>query len=203
MCIKNDALNCGKVASCEVNFRSLLLREHNAAKGNFFCMENPLFGIFFTMEDKALVTPLFAAERGGSLTELAAAGFENATNFFLRDGYTHGTAAVRRGSDVCLSECGDVTELSGKPSVDSGDEPFIRVSAAMVAQRFGCGSGGTVRRRVHDSGISFSNECAVACSKSVTDWFDCLWMEPEYAKKNRNVCVAQHGAGGSCDGVER
>ena len=81
------------------------------------------------MEEIVLLTLLFAAERGGSLTELAAAATENATNFFLAGRYTHGTtAAMRRGSVVSLSESCDDTEFSGRFLTDFGDKPFIRLS---------------------------------------------------------------------------
>ena len=104
---KNERGNCGKGASYEINFLSHLRYEQDAEEASVFCIENKALSSLSPMGDKVLVTPCFAAERGGSLTELAAGEAENATNFFPRGRYTHGTAVMRRGSVARLSVCCD------------------------------------------------------------------------------------------------
>ena len=167
-------------------------------------MENPLFGCMDTIRGKALVKLIFAAERGGSLTELAAAGFENATNFFSCGGYTHGTAAaIRRGSVVWISESCDVTELSGGFPADLGDKPFIRLSAGMVAKCIGSCVGRIVQRRVHDTGISFFYEYFLAFGKSDGDECGCFWCEYWCGAEIRDLYPADHGVGRCGDGIWR
>ena len=106
-----------------------------------------------------MLTLLFAAETGGSLTELAAVQTDDATDFSFGGRYTHGTtAAMRRGSVVSLSESCDDTEFSGGFLTDFGDKPFIRFSAGLGTQRFGSGGGRTVWRAMHDTGLSLHDE---------------------------------------------
>ncbi len=150
------------------------------------------------------MTLLFAAERGGSLTELAAAAAENATNFSPRRRYTHGTAAaMRRGSVVCLSEYGDDTELSGEFLADPGDKPVIRLSAGLGTQRIGSGCGWTVWGDLHDTGLSLYDEHPVADGEYGFDERNSIWMQQQYAAKMRHLCSAEHGAGRGCNGSGR
>ena len=148
-----------------------------------------------------MLTLIFAAETGGSLTELAAEQAENATNFSSAYRYTHGTAAaMRRGSVVRLSESCDDTEFSGGFLTDFGDKPLIRLSAGLGTQRIGSGGGGTVWRAMHDTGLSLYDEYPLENRQSDGDECGCVRGQ-QHAAQRWNVYSSELGAGRYCDGV--